>query len=73
MTLNFSTLTPLTRNWGIKKTDAEIDELVYELYGLTDEEKAKSQTLRELFKTNRVEALAKLKLRKYHGSKPGPK
>jgi len=41
--------------------------------GLTDEEKVKSQTLRELFKTNRVEALAKLKLRKYNGSKPGPK
>ena len=41
--------------------------------GLTDEEKVKSQTLRELFKSNRVEALTKMKLRKYHGSKPGPK
>jgi len=41
--------------------------------GLTDEEKTKSQTLRELFKSNRVEALTKMKLRKYKGSKPGPK
>ena len=41
--------------------------------GLTDEEKNKSQTLRELFKSNRVEALTKMKLRKYNGSKPGPK
>lgn len=41
--------------------------------GLTDEEKTKSQTLRELFKSNRVEALTKMKLRKYNGSKPGPK
>ena len=41
--------------------------------GLTDEEKKKCQTLRELFKTNKTEALAKIKLRKYSGSKPGPK
>jgi len=41
--------------------------------GLTDEEKTKSQILRELFKSNRVEALTKMKLRKYNGSKPGPK
>ena len=41
--------------------------------GLTDEEKKKCQTLRELFKTNKKEALAKIKLRKYRGSKPGPK
>lgn len=41
--------------------------------GLTDEEKTKCQTLRELFRTNRKEALAKIKLRKYTGSPPGPK
>lgn len=41
--------------------------------GLTDEEKTKCQTIRELFRTNRKEALAKIKLRKYSGSKPGPK
>src|SRR3989344_5488798 len=41
--------------------------------GLTDEEKVKSQVLRELFKTNRKEALAKIKLRRYNGSPPGPK
>ncbi len=41
--------------------------------GLTDEEKTKCQTLRELFRTNKKEALTKIKLRKYSGSKPGPK
>lgn len=41
--------------------------------GLTDEEKTKCQILRELFRTNKKEALAKIKLRKYSGSKPGPK
>jgi len=41
--------------------------------GLTDEEKTKSQTLRELFRTNKKEALSKIKLRKYNGSAPGPK
>lgn len=41
--------------------------------GLTEEEKIKSQTLRELFKTNRKEALSKIKLRSYKGSPPGPK
>src|SRR3989339_813510 len=35
--------------------------------GLTDEEKTKSQTLRELFRTNKKEALLKIKLRKYSG------
>ena len=41
--------------------------------GLTDEVTKKCQTLRELFKSDRKEALAKIKLRKYSGSKPGPK
>lgn len=54
--------------------ESNIDIPVFVLsIGLTNEEKEKSQTLRELFKTNRVEALTKLKLRKYNGSKPGPK
>ncbi|MDP3724393.1 MAG: BglII/BstYI family type II restriction endonuclease [bacterium] len=54
--------------------ESNIDIPVFVLsIGLTDEEKTKSQTLRELFQTNRVEALTKLKLRKYTGSKPGPK
>lgn len=41
--------------------------------GLTDEEKKKCQVRRDLFRTNRKEALSKIKLRKYNGSKPGPK
>lgn len=41
--------------------------------GLTDQEKQKAQELRELFKNNKKEALASVKLRKYRGSKPGPK
>jgi hypothetical protein len=41
--------------------------------GLTDEEKIKCHTLRELFKINKKEAMTKIKLRKYNGSKPGPK
>lgn len=54
--------------------ESNIDIPVYILsIGLTDEEKTKCQTLKELFKTNRKEALAKIKLRKYNGSKPGPK
>ena len=54
--------------------ESNIDVPVFILsIGLTDEEKAECQTLRELFKTNRGEALDKIKLRKYHGSKPGPK
>ena len=41
--------------------------------GLTPEEKLKSETLQALFMTDRKEALSKIKLRKYNGSKPGPK
>src|SRR3989344_7554252 len=40
--------------------------------GLTDQEKRKSEALQALFKKNRKEALVSIKLRKYHGSKPGP-
>jgi len=54
--------------------ESDIDIPVFVLsIGLTDEEKAKSKTLTELFKTNKIEALTKMKLREYHGSKPGPK
>ena len=41
--------------------------------GLTDQEKRKSEALQALFKNNKKEALISIKLRKYHGSKPGPK
>lgn len=41
--------------------------------GLTDEEKTQSEILQELFLTDRKEALTKIKLRTYNGSKPGPK
>lgn len=41
--------------------------------GLTDEEKIKCHALRGLFRTNKKEALSKIKLRKYNGSSPGPK
>ncbi|MEK7099001.1 MAG: BglII/BstYI family type II restriction endonuclease, partial [Patescibacteria group bacterium] len=41
--------------------------------GLTDQEKEKTVNLKELFKNDRKGALTSFKLRKYHGSKPGPK
>ena len=41
--------------------------------GLTDQEKEKAVKLKELFKNDRKGALTSFKLRKYHGSKPGPK
>ena len=41
--------------------------------GLTNQEKRKSEDLRALFKNNKKEALMSIKLRKYRGSKPGPK
>lgn len=54
--------------------ESNIDIPVFVLsIGLTNKEKIESQILRKLFKTNKKEALAKIKLRKYHGSKPGPK
>jgi hypothetical protein len=54
--------------------ESNIDIPVYVLsLGLTDEEKIKSEKHRQLFKANRGEALKKIKLRKYNGSKPGPK
>ena len=54
--------------------ESDIDIPVYVLsIGLTDEEKTTCQAHRALFKTNKQEASNKIKLRKYHGSKPGPK
>ena len=54
--------------------ESNIDIPVFVLsLGLTDEEKTKCDTLRELFKNHKKEALEKIKLRKYNGSKPGPK
>jgi hypothetical protein len=41
--------------------------------GLTEQEKKKTQGLRKLFKNNKKEVFASIKLRKYRGSKPGPK
>ncbi len=41
--------------------------------GLTDEEKSKCSSFRELFMSNKKEAISQIKLRKYNGSKPGPK
>lgn len=54
------------------ESDIDIPVFIISI-GLTDEETKKCQTLRELFRTNKKEALAKIKLRKYSGSKPGPK
>jgi len=54
--------------------ESDIDIPVFVIgIGLTEQEKTKAQKLKEHFKNNRKEALASIKLRKYHGSKPGPK
>jgi len=54
------------------ESNIDIPVLVLSI-GLTEEEEIKTQSLQELFKKNRIEALATIKLRKYKGSKPGPK
>lgn len=41
--------------------------------GLTEQEKAKTEDLQNLFKSDKKQALKIIQLRKYHGSKPGPK
>lgn len=41
--------------------------------GLTKQKNEKAHDLQHLFRSNKKEALASIKLRKYHGSKPGPK
>jgi hypothetical protein len=54
--------------------ESDIDIPVYVIgIGLTDKEKEESGELTKLFKSNKKEALASVKLRKYNGSKPGPK
>src|SRR3989338_10282922 len=54
--------------------EADIDIPVYVIgIGLTDSEKEKAVKLKEFFKNDRKGALTSFKLRKYHGSKPGPK
>lgn len=54
------------------ESNIDIPVLVISL-GLTDEERTQSEALQELFKNNRDEALKKITLRTYNGSKPGPK
>ena len=41
--------------------------------GLTDKEKTKTIKLQDLFRSNKKEALKRVRLRKYNGSLPGPK
>lgn len=54
--------------------ESNIDIPVYIIgIGLTEQEKIKSEKLQNLFKKNRKEALALIRLRKYKGSRPGPK
>lgn len=54
--------------------EGNIDIPVYVMgIGLTDEEKTKTEKLQNLFKINKKEALASIHLRKYRGSRPGPK
>ncbi|MFH1258283.1 MAG: hypothetical protein ABII74_00465 [Elusimicrobiota bacterium] len=54
--------------------ESNIDIPVYVIgIGLTDQEREKANKLTSLFKSNKKEALATIQLRKYHGSKPGPK
>ncbi len=54
------------------ESDIDIPVLVISL-GLTDDEKTQSEALQKLFMNNRTEALKKISLRTYNGSKPGPK
>lgn len=54
--------------------ESDIDIPVFVIgIGLTDEEKKQAKHLRNLFKNNKKDALIAIKLRKYRGSKPGPK
>lgn len=54
--------------------ESNIDIPVFVLsLGLTNEEKIQSEVLQELFLNDRKEALTKIKLRTYKGSRPGPK
>lgn len=54
--------------------ESNIDIPVYVIgIGLTDKEKIKAKKLQNLFKSNKRRALRLIRLRKYRGSKPGPK
>ncbi|MDA2922971.1 restriction endonuclease [Patescibacteria group bacterium AH-259-L07] len=54
--------------------EGNIDIPVYIIgIGLTEQEKIKAVKLQKLFKENKKEALASIRLRKYKGSRPGPK
>lgn len=54
--------------------ESDIDIPVYVIgIGLTDKERLKSNSLIEKFKTNKKSIFPAIKLRKYNGSKPGPK
>lgn len=54
--------------------ESNIDIPVFAIsLGLTDEEEKKATELQELFKQNKNEAMKIIRLRKYNGSKPGPK
>ncbi len=54
------------------ESNIDIPVLVIGL-GLTEKEREKALKLQELFKNNRGKALGIISLRKYKGSKPGPK
>lgn len=54
--------------------EGNIDIPVYVIgIGLTDKEKIKSEKLQNLFKKNKKEMLTSIRLRRYKGSRPGPK
>jgi len=54
--------------------ESDIDIPVYIIgIGLTEQEKIKTEKLQNLFKKNKKEALTSVRLRKYKGSRPGPK
>lgn len=54
--------------------ESNIDVPVFVIgIGLTEQERETTQHLKAFFKNNKKEALVSIKLRKYQGSKPGPK
>lgn len=58
----------------VNRGESDIDIPVYVIgIGLTNEEEKQVVRLRDLFKNNRKQALKTIKLRKYKGSRPGPK
>jgi hypothetical protein len=54
--------------------ESNIDIPVFAIgIGLTDEEKARREKIQKLYSTDKEKALKTIKIRKYNGSKPGPK